>query len=74
VSAGLPIVLAQVELGLGLAVITSGALDHAGLPDGLVHRPLHAGEGLSVSFAAAWFHQNDNPALRRFMSSARALR
>ncbi len=74
VRAGLPIVLAQVELGLGLAVITSGALEHAGLPGSLVHRPLHAGEGLSVSFAAAWFHQNDNPALRRFVSSARALR
>ncbi|MNE50693.1 hypothetical protein D3C80_1452840 [compost metagenome] len=74
VRAGLPIVLAQVELGLGLAVTTSGALEHAGLPGSLVHRPLHAGEGLSVSFAAAWFHQNDNPALRRFVSSARALR
>lgn len=74
VSAGLPIVLAQVELGLGLALITAGALDHAGLPGSLVHRPLHAGEGLSVSFAAAWYHQNDNPALRRFVSSARALR
>lgn len=74
VRAGLPIVLAQVELGLGLAIITSGALEHAGLSDGLVHRPLHAGEGLSVSFAAAWYHQNDNPALRRFVSSARAAR
>jgi len=74
VRAGLPIVLAQVELGLGLAIIASGALEHAGLPDSLVHRPLHAGRGLSVSFAAAWYHQNDNPALRRFVSSARSLR
>jgi DNA-binding transcriptional LysR family regulator len=74
VRAGLSIVLAQVELGLGLAIITSGALEHAALPDSLVHRPLRAGEGLSVSFAAAWYHQNDNPALRRFVSSARGFR
>jgi DNA-binding transcriptional LysR family regulator len=74
VRAGLPIVMAQVELGLGLAIIASGALDHAVLPEGLVHRPLHAAEGLSVGFAGAWYHQNDNPALRRFVSSARRFR
>ncbi len=72
VRAGLPILLSQVELGLGLAIIASSALAHARLPAGLIHRPLSAKNGLSVSFAAAWYHQNDNPALRRFVSSARA--
>ncbi len=73
VRAGLPILLAQVQLGLGLAVVASGALRQATLPEGLAHRPLHAGEGLTVGFAAAWYHRNDNPALRRFVSSARRL-
>ena len=74
IRAGLPILLSQVELGLGLAIIAPSALAHARLPAGLTHRPLSAKDGLSVSFAAAWYHQNDNPALRRFVSSARAAR
>lgn len=73
VRAGLPILLAQVQLGLGLAIVAAGALQTAGLPEGLIHRPLHAGEGLTVGFAGAWYHRNDNPALRRFVSSARRL-
>lgn len=74
VRAGLPILLAEVQLGLGLAIVAAGALRSAILSEGLTHRPLHAGERLTVSFAAAWYHRNDNPALRRFVSSARMLR
>ena len=71
VGAGLAVLAAQVELGLGLAVVASGALDTSILPPGLTHRPLCSGDGLTVGFAAAWYHRNDNPALRRFVSSAR---
>lgn len=71
VGAGLAVLAAQVELGLGLAVIACGALDTAMLPTNLTHRPLRSGDGLTVGFAAAWYHRNDNPALRRFVSSAR---
>ncbi len=74
VKAGLPIVLAQVHLGIGLGVVASGALSQAVLGEALVHRPLRAGGDLTVGFAAAWYHRNDNPALRRFVSSARQLR
>lgn len=74
VRAGLPILLAEVQLGLGLAIVAAGALQRADLSEDLTHRPLHAGEGLTVGFAAAWYHRNDNPALRRFVSSARMLR
>lgn len=71
IDAGLPILLAQVQLGLGLAIVASGALRQSGVPPHLVQRPLHSGEGLTVGFAAAWYHRNDNPALRRFVSSTR---
>lgn len=71
VHAGLPILLAHVQLGLGLAIVASGALRQSGVPPPLVQRPLHSGEGLTVGFAAAWYHRNDNPALRRFVSSTR---
>lgn len=72
VQAGLPILLAQAQLGSGLAIVASGALEQAALPGALVHRPLHLGDDLTVGFAAAWYHRNDNPALRRFVSSARS--
>lgn len=61
------------RLNLGLAVISAGAAAAVRPPDDVVVRLLDNSE-ISAPFAAAWSAANDNPALRRFVSTARAMR
>ncbi|WP_293327741.1 LysR family transcriptional regulator [Parvibaculum sp.] len=59
-----------VGLGQGITLV-SAAWINVKLPD-LVLRPLIDPADI-VSFSAVWSHQNDNPALRRFISVAHTL-
>lgn len=61
------------KLNLGLAVISAGAAAAIRPPDDVVVRLIESSE-VSAPFAAAWSAANDNPALRRFVSTARAMR
>ena len=61
------------RLNLGLAVISAGAAAAIRPPDDVVVRLIENSE-ISAPFAAAWSAANDNPALRRFVSTARAMR
>ena len=70
---GVIVLIGMTRLNLGLAVVSAGAMAAARLPDDVVVRPLGSAE-LSAPFAAAWSAANDNPALRRFVSTARAMR
>jgi len=60
--------LPLVALGLGVTPVCETRAT-ASVP-GLVFRPI---TGESISFSAVWSPQNDNPALRLFLSMARAL-
>ena len=60
--------LPLVALGLGVTLVCETRAT-AAVP-GLVFRPI-AGE--NISFSAVWSPRNDNPALRRFLSTARTL-
>ncbi|POF33948.1 LysR family transcriptional regulator [Roseibium marinum] len=60
--------LSLVAVGRGLT-LTSEATTVASYP-GVVYRPI-AGE--TISFSAIWSPRNDNPALRRLLSMARAM-
>lgn len=60
--------LPLVALGLGVTLVCETRAT-ASFP-GLVFRPI-AGE--SIAFSAVWSPQNDNPALRRLLSTARTL-
>ncbi|WP_338137267.1 LysR family substrate-binding domain-containing protein [Rhodovulum sulfidophilum] len=59
---------ALVAVGRGLTV-TSEAMTVAKLP-GLTYRPI---TGERVPFCAVWLRENDNPALRKFLSVARSM-
>lgn len=59
-----------VAMGLGLG-LTSEATS-ATLFQGVVFRPI-GGEDDLIQFSAIWLPQNDNPALRRFLSLARTI-
>ena len=60
-----------VALGLGVS-LTSEATVASSFPD-VVFRPI-VGDDELVQFHAVWLSNNDNPALRRFLSLARAQR
>lgn len=62
--------MSLVGLGHGITLV-SGAWADVKLPD-LVLRPLMDAEDI-VPFSAVWSPQNDNPALRRFISAAHVL-
>lgn len=72
VDVGAIVLIGMTRLQLGLALVSAGALSAVRLPDDIVVRPLQC-PGLSAPFAAAWSAANDNPALRRFVSTARAM-
>lgn len=59
--------LSLVAIGRGLA-LTSEATTSTSFPS-VVYRPI---EGKSLPFSAVWSPKNDNPALRRLLSMARA--
>ena len=59
-----------VGLGQGITLVSAAWAD-VKLPD-LVLRPLIDPADI-VPFSAVWSHQNDNPALRRFISVAHTL-
>ena len=63
------LVMQFVALGFGLSLVSdlSSPIPYPGV----VFRPL-AGEDHHVSYSAVWLPGNDNPALRRFLSLARA--
>lgn len=63
--------LILVGLGFGLTVVSEAATQ-VGYPD-VVFRFLEAEEDL-LPFHLVWSNENDNPALRRFLSLARAMR
>ncbi len=67
-----PLLVGLTKLNLGLAVISAGAAAAIRHPDDVVVRRLESRE-VSAPFAAAWSAANDNPALRRFVSTARAM-
>ena len=58
--------LGLVSLGVGISLL--GTAEAAVTYPGVVFRPL---EGEWLPFNAVWSDNNDNPALRRFMSLAR---
>jgi DNA-binding transcriptional LysR family regulator len=59
-----------VAIGRGVS-LTSEATIASSFPD-VVFRPISGGEA-TLQFSAIWWPGNDNPALRRFLSLARAL-
>ncbi|MEH3046644.1 LysR family transcriptional regulator [Sphingomonas adhaesiva] len=59
--------MSLVAIGLGLTLTSEAATSTSF--DGVVYRPI-AGE--TISFCGVWLPQNDNPALRRLLSMARA--
>lgn len=67
-----PLLMGLARLNLGLALISAGAATAIRPPDDVVVRRLES-SGISAPFAAAWSSANDNPALRRFVSTARAM-
>lgn len=60
--------LALVALGRGVA-LTSETINNTQFP-GVVYRPI---VGETLSFYAVWSPRNDNPAFRRFLSTAKSL-
>ena len=58
--------LGLVSLGVGISLV--GTAEAAVTYPGVVFRPL---EGETLPFSAVWVDNNDNPALRRFLSLAR---
>jgi DNA-binding transcriptional LysR family regulator len=60
------------RLNLGLSLISASAAAAIHPPQNIVVRPLNDGQA-SAPFSAAWSAANDNPALRRFVSTARAM-
>lgn len=60
----------MVSIGEGITLVSEGWI-HMAFPN-LVLRPLSAPEDI-MPFSAVWSPQNDNPALRRFISFARTL-
>ncbi len=63
------LVMQFIALGFGLSLVSDLSTT---IPyPGVAFRPL-AGEGHHVSYSAVWLPGNDNPALRRFLSLARA--
>jgi DNA-binding transcriptional LysR family regulator len=73
IDVAVPLLIGLTKLNLGLAVISAGAAAAIRPPEDVVVRLLESRE-LSAPFAAAWSAANDNPALRRFVSTARAMR
>lgn len=67
-----PLLVGLTKLNLGLAVISAGAAASIRSPDDVIVRRLESSD-VSAPFAAAWSAANDNPALRRFVSTARAM-
>jgi DNA-binding transcriptional LysR family regulator len=63
-------VMHLVAMGQGVS-LTSEATIATSFPD-VVFRPI-AGDDATLQFSAIWWPGNDNPALRRFLSLARAL-
>lgn len=61
--------LRLVALGFGVTLVAEPE-DDARYP-GVIFRPLHD-EGDRLAYSAVWLPENDNPALRRFLSLARA--
>jgi DNA-binding transcriptional LysR family regulator len=59
-----------VAMGLGVS-LTSEATTATSFPN-VAFRPI-AGDDERLQFSAAWLPQNDNPALRRFLSLARSI-
>ena len=68
-----PLLVDLTRLDLGLAVISASAAASIRPPKDVVVRVLESSD-VSAPFAAAWSAGNDNPALRRFVSAARAMR
>lgn len=73
VDVAVPLLVGLTRLNLGLAVISAGAAAAIRPPENVVVRLLESRE-ITAPFAAAWSAANDNPALRRFVSTARAMR
>jgi hypothetical protein len=69
--AGGALLLEQTRLGLGCTLLSSGALFGLRVYPDLVFRPLATDNDEALAIAAAWSSTNDNPALRRFVSSTR---
>lgn len=69
--AGGALLLEQTRLGLGCTLLSSGALSGLRVYPDLVFRPLATDNDEALAIAAAWSSTNDNPALRRFVSSTR---
>lgn len=72
VDVAVPLLVGLTKLNLGLAVISAGAAAAIRPPDDVVVRLLESRD-VYAPFAAAWSAANDNPALRRFVSTARAM-
>lgn len=70
--AAVPVLLGLTRLNLGLSVMSAGAASALRPPADIVVRAMAEAAG-TVPFAAAWSAANDNPALRRFMSTARIM-
>lgn len=71
--AGAGLLLEQTRMGLGLTLLGSGVLSSLKSDGALVFRPLAFEREEPLIVAAAWSPGNDNPALRRFVSSAKRL-
>lgn len=70
--AGVPVLLGLTGLRRGLSVMSAGAASALRPPPDVVVRAMADAEGLAP-FTAAWSHANDNPVLRRFVSTARTM-
>jgi DNA-binding transcriptional LysR family regulator len=70
VDVGRETVMHLVAMGRGLS-LTSEATVATSFP-GVIFRPI-SGSDATLQFSAVWWPKNDNPALRRFLSLARAL-
>ena len=71
--AGAGLLLEQTRMGLGLTLLGSGVLSSLKSDGALVFRPLAFEREEPLIVAAAWSPGNDNPALRRFVRSAKRL-
>lgn len=69
--AGAALLLEQTRMGLGVTIISAGALKGLRPDPDLVIRPLALEADTTLAIAAAWCAGNDNPVLRRFVSAAR---